>query len=147
VIARLAPGVGLQQAQSEIERVTRGLHARDVDMRNEAYGVRVSDLRSDLLGDGRTALALLAAAVACVLLIACANVADLLLARATTRQAQSTLRIALGASASDVLRLFLVESVVLAGVAADGRSHAGLGRHPWRGVAARRRVAGRRRHA
>jgi putative ABC transport system permease protein len=87
-------------------------------MRSEGYPVRVADLRTDLLGDGRTALTLLAAAVACVLLIACANVANLLLARATTRQAQSTLRIALGASATDVLRLFLVESVLLAGVAA-----------------------------
>ena len=87
-------------------------------MRSEGYTVAVTDLRTDLLGDGRTAMLLLSATVACVLLIACANVANLLLARAATRQAQSTLRIALGASAADVLRLFLVESVVLAGAAA-----------------------------
>ncbi|HEY7476538.1 MAG TPA: ADOP family duplicated permease [Vicinamibacterales bacterium] len=120
VIARLAPGVGLLQAQTEIERVTSSLQARDAEMRNEGYAVRLSDLRADLLGDGRTAFALLAAAVACVLLIACANVANLLLARATTRRAQSTLRIALGASAADVVRLFIVESVVLAVMAAVG---------------------------
>ncbi len=118
VIARLAPGVDRGQAQAEVDRVTAAIRARDTDMRNENYPVVVTDLRTDLLGDGRTAVFLLIAAVGCVLLIACANVANLLLARAATRQAQSTLRIALGASAADVLRLFLVESVMLAGMAA-----------------------------
>jgi predicted permease len=118
VIARLAPGVAVRSAQQELERVTRELHASHAEMRDEGYGVAVSDLRADLLGNGRTALALLSAAVVCVLLIACANVANLLLARAVTRQGQSTLRIALGATSADVLRLFLVESVVVAAAAA-----------------------------
>ena len=118
VIARLAPGVSIRSAQQELERLTADLHAGHAEMRDEGYGVAVSDLRKDLLGNGRTALALLAAAVVCVLLIACANVANLLLARAVTRQGQSTLRIALGATSADVLRLFLVESVVLAALAA-----------------------------
>lgn len=122
VIARLAAGVGLDQAQAEISRITGSLHARHAEMKNEGYPVVVTDLRADLLGDGRTAVVLLTATVACVLLIACANVSNLLLARAATRQAQSTLRIALGASAIDVLRLFLVESVVLAGAAAAAGS-------------------------
>ncbi len=114
VIGRLAPNVTLEQAQSELEQVTRGLHEIDPGMKKEGYGVRLVDLRSDLLDTGGTALLLLTAAVGCVLVIACVNVANLILARAVTREAQSTLRVALGATSADLLRLFLVESVMLA---------------------------------
>jgi predicted permease len=114
VIARLADGVTIAQAQAEIEHITRGLHNIDAAMRKEGHGVRLSDLRADLLGAGGPALLLLTAAVGCVLLIACVNVANLLLSRAVTREAQSTLRVALGATSRDLLRLFLVESVLIA---------------------------------
>jgi predicted permease len=114
VIARLAPNVSLEHAQAEIERLTRGLHEIDPVMKKEGHGVRLVDLRSDLLDAGGTALLLLTAAVGCVLVIACVNVANLILARAVTREAQSTLRVALGATSADLFRLFLVESVLLA---------------------------------
>ena len=114
VIARLAPNVSLNHAQAEFDRLTRGLHEIDPVMKKEGHGVRLVDLRSDLLDAGGTALLLLTAAVGCVLVIACVNVANLILARAVTREAQSTLRVALGATSRDLLRLFLVESVLLA---------------------------------
>jgi len=114
VIGRLAPNVSIERAQSELEQVTRGLHEIDPGMKREGYGVRLVDLRSSLLDTGGTALLILTAAVGCVLVIACVNVANLILARAVTREAQSTLRVALGATSADLLRLFLVESVILA---------------------------------
>ena len=80
VIGRLAQHVTLEQAQFELERVTRGLHQIDPGMKTEGYGVRLVDLRSDLLDTGGTALLLLTAAVGCVLVIACVNVANLILA-------------------------------------------------------------------
>jgi putative ABC transport system permease protein len=114
VIARLKPGVSLAEAQNELNRVNAQLLETQESMRKEGLGVRMSDLRADLLDTSSTALLILTGAVGCVLLIACANVANLLLARAVTRESQATLRVALGATPRDLLRLFLVESVVLA---------------------------------
>jgi putative ABC transport system permease protein len=114
VIGRLAPGVTMRQAQAELETVTAALHVIDPVMRDEGYGVRVADLRADLLGDSSRALLLLTAGVACLLLIAVTNVTNLLLARAVSRQTQTTLRVALGASRRDVLRLFIAEALALA---------------------------------
>jgi putative ABC transport system permease protein len=113
VLARLKPGVSMSQAQEELTRVNAQLFEAHEQMRNEGFGVRMSDLRTDLLDTSATALWILTGAVGCVLLIACANVANLLLARAVTRESQATLRVALGATPRDLLRLFLVESVVL----------------------------------
>ncbi len=114
VIARLKPGVSMSQAQNELNRVNAQLLETHQPMRKEGFGARMSDLRTDLLDTSGTALLILTGAVGCVLLIACANVANLLLARAVTRESQATLRVALGATPRDLLRLFLVESVVLA---------------------------------
>src|SRR6185436_1224146 len=114
VIGRLAPGVSLEQAQAEIATVTGRLHAAHADMAREGYQVRVADLRADLLDSASSAVLLLFGAVGFVLLIACANVVNLLLARSISRESQTTLRIALGASRGDITRLFVIESVTLA---------------------------------
>jgi len=114
VIGRLAPGVSLEQAQAEIATVTGRLHAAHADMAREGYQVRVADLRADLLDSSSSAVLLLFGAVGFVLLIACANVVNLLLARSISRESQTTLRIALGASRGDITRLFVIESVTLA---------------------------------
>jgi predicted permease len=113
VIARLAPGASLKAAQAELEALTRSLHALDASMKSEGYGVRVVDFRNDLLEGSSRQVGLLLAAVGCLLLIACANVINLLLARGISRQAQTTLRLALGASDGDVTRVFVMESLVL----------------------------------
>ena len=113
VIGRLAPGVKLASAQAELEAVTRGLHEIDPGMKSEGYGVRVVDVREDLLATSSRQVTLLLAAVVCLLLIACANVVNLLLARSVSRQTQTTLRVALGASRRDILRVFVMESLAL----------------------------------
>jgi putative ABC transport system permease protein len=114
MIARLREGVRPASAQAEIDRVTRGLHESDAAMKEEGFAVRLSSFRDDVIGSGGPALMLLTAAVACVLLIACVNVANLLLARSVSNETQSTVRIALGATSADLIRLFVVESLMLA---------------------------------
>ena len=106
--------MSLAQAQAWIETVTGRLHAAHADMAREGYQLRVVDLRTDLLDSSSSAVLLLFAAVGFVLLIACANVVNLLLARSVSRESQTTLRIALGATRRDITRLFVLESVTLA---------------------------------
>ena len=79
-------------------------------MAAEGHALRVVDLRDDLLGTSRTTMFLLLGAAGCVLLIGCANVVNLLLGRSVSRQAQTTLRIALGATRRDIVRLFVLET-------------------------------------
>src|SRR6185436_17078819 len=114
VIGRLAPGASIAQAQAEIETVNARLQETNADMASDGYGLRVADLRADLLDRSATAVLMLFAAVGFVLLIACANVVNLLLARSVSRESQTTLRIALGATRRDITRLFVIESVTLA---------------------------------
>lgn len=113
VIARLAPGASIQSLQAELESFTRSLHAEDAEMRAEGHGVRAVGMRDDLLEGSLRPVTLLLGAVVCLLLIACANVVNLLLARSVSRRAQTTLRIALGASRADIIRVFVMESLVL----------------------------------
>ena len=113
VLGRLAAGASLAAAQAELEALTRSLHALDATMKSEGYGVRVADFREDLLDGASRQVGLLLAAVGCLLLIACANVVNLLLARSVSRRAQTTLRLALGASGRDVMRVFVMESLAL----------------------------------
>jgi predicted permease len=113
VIARLRPGVSVEQAQSEMDTISRNL-AVDHPETNNGLSVRVVALRDQVLGSSRRVLFLLFASTALVLLVACGNVANLLLARAATRQKEVAIRAALGAARLRILRQFLAESAVMA---------------------------------
>ncbi len=112
VAGRLKPGVSIRRAQAEMERIAKQL-ARDFPDRNKGRGVRVEPIRDALFGWMRQPLWMLQGVVAFVLLIACANVAGLLLARASSRQTEVSVRAALGASHSRIVRQFLTESILL----------------------------------
>src|SRR5262249_52334676 len=112
-IARLRPGIPIGQAQAEMDTISRNLAAAHPET-NSGLSVRVVPLRDHVLGGSRRALMLLFACTGFVLLVACGNVANLLLARATARQKEVAIRAALGAARLRILRQFLTESVLIA---------------------------------
>ena len=125
VMGKLRAGVSLTQAQADMN-VVSGHLARDFPKSNKGWGVSVEPLHNDFLSPELVKnLWLLMAAVAFVLLIACANVANLLLARGTSRSKEVAVRTSLGAARTDIFGQFLMESLTLAGI--GGALGIGLG--------------------
>ena len=112
VIGRAEPGVPLEQVTAEVETIGRQL-AVEYPTQNEGLGITAVSLHEAMVGNVRRAVLVLLGAVGCVLLIACVNVANLLLARAAARESEIAVRAALGAGRTRLIRQLLTESLML----------------------------------
>jgi predicted permease len=116
VMGRLKPGATIQQAQAEFDVINEAL--RQADPKRWTFGARLTSLREHLTGRFRQGLVILLCAVGGVLLIACTNLSNLLLARGAGRRKEVAVRSALGASRSRLIRQLLTESLILSGCGA-----------------------------
>jgi putative ABC transport system permease protein len=117
VYARLKTGTTIARAQQEMDAISAQLQ-NEVPLRNQGHGASVVGLRDRLVGNVEASLAILMAAVAFILLIACVNIANLLLVRGAGRRKEVALRSALGAGRTRIVRQFVLECVTLAGLSA-----------------------------
>jgi putative ABC transport system permease protein len=117
-IARLRPGVSLRRAQAEVETITRGFLRDYPNQYDSEFGLTLVTAPVEVFGDVRPALLLLLLAVGAVLLVACANVANLLLARSEARQKEIAIRAVLGAGRGRIVRQLLTESLLLSAAGA-----------------------------
>jgi putative ABC transport system permease protein len=111
-IARLKPGVTIEQAQSEVSVIAQRIEQQHPET-NKDYGAHVVSITDEIVGDIRPTLWIVFGAVIFVLLVACANVANLLLARSTVRHKEITIRSAIGAGRGQLIRQLLTESLLL----------------------------------
>ena len=118
VIARMKPGVSIKQAQDDLDRLSADLRKRFSIKETSNMNIRIESMHEDLVADVRPQLVALMGAVVFVLLIACANVANLLLVRASARERELAVRAALGGNRARLVRQLVVESVVLAAIGA-----------------------------